>query len=351
MRWIVVTAAWLVSSLIVVSTICGVALAQENLARTGTAVQSSDWGGGQFPASVAIDGDFGNFTATATDDDMATWEVDLGAPAEIDRIVVHNRGDGCCQSRLRDITISVREFSFAEDPFGDEDPVFESELLNEENEDGGDVTRGPPNLAVELEEPVTGQYVRVTRLSDPDLSGTGGVGNADEANVLSIGEVEVFGTLLPECPTEGAAEHGDTHCRGITIDAPLDGGPGLYLVTGSGADDTGDAVIYTFTAESEAGHSIVRGPDRIDFAELNLSAGSWTLSVTVDDSLICDDAAADSTCTEVLEVEGFGQGSNVALSGVASQSSDYAPQFGAGRANDGDLGNFTATATNDDMPS
>ncbi len=97
--------------------------AQDNLARTGTAVQSSDWGAGQFPASLANDGNLGNFTATATADDMATWEVDLGAPAEIERIVVYNRGGGCCQSRLRDITVSIREFSLLEDPFGDEDPL------------------------------------------------------------------------------------------------------------------------------------------------------------------------------------------------------------------------------------
>jgi hypothetical protein len=173
------------------------AWAQDNLARTGTAVQSSDWGAGQFPASLANDGNLGNFTATATGDDMATWEVDLGAPVVIERIVVYNRGGGCCQSRLRDITVSIREFSFAEDPFGDEDPLFESELLNEENELGGGGTGGPPSLTVELDEPITGQFVRVTRLPDPDLLGTDGAGNADEANVLSLGEVVVIAGELP----------------------------------------------------------------------------------------------------------------------------------------------------------
>lgn len=182
----------------VVALLSNLAWAQDNLARTGIAVQSSDWGAGQFPASLANDGNLGNFTATATGDDMATWEVDLGAPAEIERIVVYNRGGGCCQSRLRDITVSIREFSLLEDPFGDEDPLFESELLNEENELGGGGPGGPPSLTIELDAPITGQFVRVTRLPDPDLLGTGGVGNADEANVLSIGEVEVFGKESPD---------------------------------------------------------------------------------------------------------------------------------------------------------
>ena len=36
----------------------------------------------------------------------------------------------------------------------------------------------------------------MTRTPDPDLSGTGGQGNDDEADVLSLGEVEVFGREL-----------------------------------------------------------------------------------------------------------------------------------------------------------
>ena len=211
MKTIAPTVSAVISLFLTVTIMASRSLAQENLALTGTAVQSSDWGGGQFPASLANDGSFGNFTATATGDDMATWEVDLGAPAEIERIVVHNRGGGCCQSRLRDITVSIREFSFAEDPFGDEDPLFESDLLNEENELGGGGTGGPRELTIELDEPITGQFVRVTRLPDPDLSGTGGAGNADEPNVLSVGEVEVFGVFAEETPDAIVLKTGDVN--------------------------------------------------------------------------------------------------------------------------------------------
>ena len=48
--------------LMVVTFLFTSAWAQDNLARTGTAVQSSDWGAGQFPASLANDGNLGNFT-------------------------------------------------------------------------------------------------------------------------------------------------------------------------------------------------------------------------------------------------------------------------------------------------
>ena len=60
-------------------------------------------------AGVANDGNLGNTTATASDDLHPVWEVDLGEPAEIGSIVVHNRGDGCCQSRLRDIVVSIHD--------------------------------------------------------------------------------------------------------------------------------------------------------------------------------------------------------------------------------------------------
>ncbi len=153
-----------------------------NVAPEGTATQSSGWGADQFPAEVAIDGDLGNFTATAADDTDPYWEVDLGEERSIALVVLHNR-DNCCPSRLRDMTVTVRD--------GAGEEVYESALLNPENALGG-----PDTIPVDLVEltggMVRGRFVRVARTSDPDLSGTGGAGNADEMNVLSLGEVEVF---------------------------------------------------------------------------------------------------------------------------------------------------------------
>lgn len=48
----------------------------DNLAPSGIARQSSDWNG-QFPAPIAIDGNYGNFTATSTPDDNSLWEVEF----------------------------------------------------------------------------------------------------------------------------------------------------------------------------------------------------------------------------------------------------------------------------------
>ncbi|MBM3847231.1 MAG: hypothetical protein FJ405_13225, partial [Verrucomicrobia bacterium] len=60
---------------------------------------------------------------------------------------------------------------------------------------------GPPTLSLNLAtltgQPVVGGRVKVVRTPDPDLSGSGGQGNADEGNVLSLGEVQVFVSALP----------------------------------------------------------------------------------------------------------------------------------------------------------
>ena len=172
-----------------------------NIAPEGEAVQSSDYGNGQFPASLGIDGSLGNFTHTAAGQNLpSTWELDLGREALLGAIVIHNRR-GCCTSRLRDITVFVLD-----GPGGE--VLFESDLLNEENVLGGGGAGGPDSLEVDLVElvggPVAGRVVRVVRTPDPDLSGTGGAGNPDEVDVLSLSEVEVF--EVPVIGYEGLIE-------------------------------------------------------------------------------------------------------------------------------------------------
>src|SRR5690606_7841222 len=140
----------------------------------------------------------------------------------------------CCGSRLRDVIVSIHEDPYLDQglivgppieeiDFGEwvwPDAVFQTELLNFENELGV-FPNGPALLEVILDEPGTGLYVRATRIPDPDLSGTGGQGNVDEADVLSLGEVEVFGTGGFQCPNPADPEFGDTRCEEIIVDPPV----------------------------------------------------------------------------------------------------------------------------------
>ncbi len=164
-----------------------------NLALDGTATQSST--GFTYGASLAIDGSLGDFTHTSAGVNLpATWEVDLGGTFFIQKIVLHNRA-GCCPSRLRDITVSILDSSGT-------NVAYESALLNPENVLGGGVASGgPATLTVDLVAAtgavVEGGKVRVVRTPDPDLSGSDGDGNSDEADVLSLAEVEVLGSDQP----------------------------------------------------------------------------------------------------------------------------------------------------------
>ena len=82
----------------------------DNLALNGSASQSSTRHGGD--ASRAIDGNSngsyssGSVTHTATGNG-AWWQVQLNQTSNISQVVVHNRSDNCCVSRLSSYTVSV----------------------------------------------------------------------------------------------------------------------------------------------------------------------------------------------------------------------------------------------------
>ncbi|MEM7263244.1 MAG: discoidin domain-containing protein, partial [Planctomycetota bacterium] len=275
-------------------------LADENLALGKPTWHSSQLGG--FGPELAVDGNPGNFTHTLAGNNgagPAMWEVDLVEIQEIQTIDIFNR-TSCCGSRLRDIIVSIHDVSAQIDP--EEEPIWQSELLNPENE-GGAFPLGPGSLQVVLDPPVEGQFVRITRIPDDDNSGTGGQGNADEATVLSLGEVEVYG-VPADCPAEG-----DTHCEELTV-TPfgeiVDGTPGVYTASVIADDDSGDAISYLFTAEEAGGQTITIGPTEFPTADFNLVEGEWTISVRVDDDR-CPDVADDATCTVDVSIECEGE--------------------------------------------
>jgi hypothetical protein len=205
-----------------------------NVAAGGIADQSSQLG--LFTPDLALNGNLGDFTHTLAGNEglgPAIWEVDLLEDRDIARIVLYNR-TSCCGSRLRDIIVSVHDVAFFDDdpPLGttaDDLPIWdsaiwESELLNPENELGA-FPLGPTQLVLDVfrdeGEPVVGRYLRVTRLADDDLSGTGGIGNADESTVLSLAEVAVL-----ECPEGSCADK-----------------PRVELLCGDGIDNDGDGAV------------------------------------------------------------------------------------------------------------
>jgi len=166
-----------------------------NLALDRPTSQSSTLGG--YISGLAVNGSLSDFTHTQAGQNLpAKWEVDLGTNCFLERIVIDNR-TGCCGSRLRDITVQIlsQDATTTNAVFGP---------LNPENILGGRTLDGPANLTLDLPNLtgglVPGGRVRILRTPDPDLSGTGGQGNSDEADVLSMAEVEVIGTAADPLP-------------------------------------------------------------------------------------------------------------------------------------------------------
>jgi len=156
-----------------------------NLALGKPATQSSEYlDAPNFPAGNATNGNLGDFTHTNSGDSTASLTVDLQDNFVLDQIVLFNRGDGCCQERLRDITVQI---------LGENGSVLATTAII----NPGNALASPASITLDLHalfgNGVVGHQVRVLR------AGAGGSGN-DDGNVLSLGEVQVFGraVVVPE---------------------------------------------------------------------------------------------------------------------------------------------------------
>ena len=143
-----------------------------NLARKGTATQSSTGFGGE--AHRAIDGNrdssysSGSITHTATGDASPWWEVDLGDEFGLSRVDLWNRQD-CCSERLSNFRVRV----FADD----RSVVHSSEHFTDRS------TIPTRSYSVDFPAGTVGRFVRVEKLG-PDSAGN---------NYLSLAEAEVYG--------------------------------------------------------------------------------------------------------------------------------------------------------------
>lgn len=220
---------------------------------TGIAAQSTQLG--SFAASNALDA-IVNFTHTQGTDPNPTWQVLMPDTYSFGEIVAFNRAssDGtldCCPSRLRDITIQVVDFAGdVSADFTGGTVVFSSPLLNPENVEGGGLASGGPvSLTVDAGS-AQGNMIRIIRTPDDDLSGSGGVGNADETSVLSLDLVTAEGTVRALSFTP------------ITVD------PGGLAIVPSSAD-IGDPVgqlTFVSGGELEAVFTLVAGAGDTDNA-------------------------------------------------------------------------------------
>lgn len=103
--------------------------------------------------------------------------------------------------------------------------------------------------------------------------------------------------IVVVCPTEG-----DTVCDGLTVEGPDENAPGIYRVTVAASDSSGDAIIYSGMASNGVDNPIVVHQVDDPVLRFTLGAATWDISVTVDDTPFCDDASANPTCEDIVEV-------------------------------------------------
>ena len=97
-------------------------VAQErNLSSEGTASQSSEWDGGQFPARNAIDGDTGTFSHTDSNTRDNHWLLAFEDERALQRIELVARED-CCAGRLTGAVLRVLD--------DDGESVFDAEVVD-----------------------------------------------------------------------------------------------------------------------------------------------------------------------------------------------------------------------------
>jgi hypothetical protein len=122
----------------------------------------------------------------------------------------------------------------------------------------------------------------------------------------------------------------------------------MYTLTASATDDSGDPILYTFTLAGGARPPIVLGPGTAGSVQMLVPAGTWTATVEADDSILCEDKAADATCSRVIEAPGDPE--NLAWQGTATQSStgwDATADRGNDGVTDGAFWNGSVTHTLD----
>ncbi len=131
---------------------------------------------------------------------------------------------------------------------------------------------------------------------DPDGAGNLAVGGLDTVNDGSDGSTFFVNLELWKfCPDEG-----DTVCELLEISGPPGDVEGTFTLTATASDGSDDAIIYTFTIDNGTDPPTVIGPQAENTAQVDLTEGTYAITVEVDDDPACEDPVG--VCTATLEV-------------------------------------------------
>ena len=191
-----------------------------NLAVGKAATQSSTLPGSPSAAAAVdgiTDGNFFDGSVTATNaDPNAWWQVDLGASASVNSVVVWNRTD-CCGSRLSDYWVFVSNTPFL--------PTDTPATLQNRAGTFSNHQTAAPNPSTTITGSAQGRYVRVQltgtdylSLAEVQVMGTGG---APLPADLALGKVATQSSTYPGSLTDGARSAVDGNTDGNFFDGSV----------------------------------------------------------------------------------------------------------------------------------
>ena len=246
-----------------------------NVALNGVAKQSSTYGNGA--ASLAIDGQTSGSSPWSADlqhtanENQPWWEIDLGGEYLIQRLEIFNRTDAL-QSRLKDFYILISNTPFAAESL---DSILEDDTIFSE------YFQGEASLQEGVSLNSEGRYVRI-QLSN--------------AGILHMAEVEVMGCFLQESP-----------CDGVALPEIADIEPLLES----------DAV-QTLSATPAGGSW--SGASTNGTFDPSIGPGTYEVVYTYDNGQGCVQSVTDKI---IVTTDNGCTLSNIALDGIATQSSTY----------------------------
>ena len=197
-----------------------------------------------YPASNALDGNYGNFTHTDSGSANNYWEVDLSETIDIPAVKVYNRSS-CCGNRLINTVLSIMD--------EDRNVVFSRKFTSADG-----IGNGSAHTVLTA---ATGRYVRIGLEN--------GEANGDNNYVISLAEVEIVGWVFPppngEIPIDGTIDISPDQDLGWLPGADPNGNPhsgtsGYHLYLGSDERAVNRRDDDTYVGFIEVGNEIYDAP-------------------------------------------------------------------------------------------
>ncbi|HEY6228870.1 MAG TPA: lamin tail domain-containing protein, partial [Verrucomicrobiae bacterium] len=174
------------------------------------------------------------------------FEIDLGATYQLNRILIHNRGDGCCPERLSDYDVNLYA-----DAGGDSGALRWSARIRADGSNSGNAGIDTVTAALNPTQTFSGRFIRIINQNGAAYS-------------PQVAEVEVYGAPAPQIVAFDAEPDLITNGQSTTLTWQITGATGATISPQIGALPAGSGSItvqpnstttYTLTSTNAAGAS------------------------------------------------------------------------------------------------